>query len=313
MGWFGALVSARTISAYERVSRDDLFDGRKGAFAFSDIKKEFAEENGVLLGTGSIIGRVMKRAKRPGYVFTEADFLPKGTRPGLAAGIPPGKRALRIDVELVQGIIGLQPGDRFDLVAASTLPAPREAPVTAPPTKAARQLSGVYAELVNAPSDQPVDDALLLQAEPKARVEVIVQGGTIVYPLETRLVPTSSSSLTAGQINGTRPVQEMVIALAPEEVAPLLAALRLKADLTCLARSNRPEDDASSLTPGLNLADDDAEDDPNGDEATEASELQGVGAKEISVVEKVIDGRRTLSAVPRSLRSAAPEESAGND
>ena len=112
------LVSGREIPAFTKISIDDLWDPKKDIWAYSDVTEETAEKGGILVDARDIIGRVMDHTKPPGYAFTEKDFMPKGTRPGLVAGIPAGKRALRIDVETVNGIIGLQPGDRFDILAA---------------------------------------------------------------------------------------------------------------------------------------------------------------------------------------------------
>lgn len=299
------LVPARDIPAYAKVTRDDLFDSRRGMFSFVDLDKEFAEDNGVFVTATEIVGRVMARPKRPGYVFTEADFLPKGTRPGMAGGTPAGKRALRIDVDLVRGIIGLNPGDRFDLVAARTvLPDPviSAAGVSGEAGKGPAFV-GLYSEIAGrgargaAPSPR--------KREPEARVDVIVQGGVVVSPIETRLVPVSSTSLTAGQVTSTRPVQEMVIALAPEEVAPLMAALRLESDLTCLARSGRPEDNADSLTPGLMPERAQAEG-AEGDAARADAGMSGMPAgyedAEFTVIETIVGGERTLTAVPKGAR-----------
>lgn len=299
------LISSRPIEAYARVTRDDLFDNRRGAFSFIDLDEAFVGENGVLVGTSGIVGRVMARAKRPGFAFTEADFLPKGTRPGLAAGIPPGKRALRIDVELVRGIIGLNPGDRFDLVAARELEAPRPA-ATISRAGEGPDFSGVYSELIQKDRDRQ-GAASTKSTERRARVDVIVQNGVVVSPIETRFIPTSSSSLTAGQVSGTRPVQEMIIALAPSEVAPLMAAMRLEADLTCVARSGHPDDPAESLTPGL-LADEDSEGDEPDDEPEGPSVLPaGYEDLDMTVIETIVGGERVLTPVPRARGEEDPE------
>lgn len=299
------LISAREIPAYARVTRDDLFDGTRGIFAYMDLDEEFVEDNGILVGTSPIVGRVMKRPKRAGFAFTEADFLPKGTRPGLAGGIPPGKRAMRIDVELVGGIIGLNPGDRFDVVAARTLkPLTQPVDIVRPGVDTAG-LDGVYSRLAGQRPRPPVPSR-----DPVAKVDVIVQGGVVVSPLETRLIPTSSASLTVGQITGTRPVQEMVIALDPEEVAPLTAALRLEADLTCVARSGHPGDPADSVTPGLAPVDASAKADDDRSAAASAGSAVPAGyvGTGFTVVETIVGGERVLTAVPRA--TAAP---AGGD
>ncbi|MEL6432058.1 MAG: SAF domain-containing protein, partial [Planctomycetota bacterium] len=99
-GMVRAYTSARDIPAYTKISRDDLWNKNQAMLTFVDLPEEYVEENGILASLGDITGRVMSRNKRAGYVFTESDFLPKGTRPGIAGGTPPGMRSLRIPVEL---------------------------------------------------------------------------------------------------------------------------------------------------------------------------------------------------------------------
>lgn len=268
-GMVRVMISAREIPAYARVTRDDLFDARRSRFAFIDLDPEFVETNGILVGTEPIVGRVMARPKAPGFPFTEKNFLPEGTRPGLAGGIPPGKRAIRVETELVQGIIGLKPGDRFDLLAARSF--------------------------------KPVDTQRLIgdrsgsfssqRARATARVDVVVQGGVVISGVETRMIPTYTTSLTAGGITRTRPVQEMVIALDPEEVAPLMAALELESGLTCVARSGHPDDPEASLTPGL------SETSVGGGDALTPSGYEGTG---YSIIETMAGDERTFTAVPRA-------------
>ena len=197
-GMVRVLMAARPIPAYSRVSRDDLFDPARRVFAYVDLEEEFVEENEVLRGTSAIVGRVLKRNKRSGFVFTEDDFLPKGTRPGLVGGIPAGMRAMRIDVGVVEGIIGLQTGDRFDIVAASKPLPPAKKADTAP---VGLELTGLYSE--QAQRSARSSALASTSAEPRSRVEVVVSNGVVIYPLDTRLIPTSSAGLMAGQVTGT--------------------------------------------------------------------------------------------------------------
>ena len=229
------LISARPIAAYAKVGRDDLFNGAKERFAHMDIDEELAESSGVLIDARDIFGRVMARPKAVGYAFTEDDFLPEGTRPGVAAGVPVGKRAVRIEVDKVKGIVGLQPGDRFDMVAAMPQ---LNLDQTTPPQPG---LEGVYADLVRSTSKRS-------SKKPRTRVQVLIQNGVVVSPLETRLVPISSATLR-GNSTSTIPVQEMVIALDPEEVISFMEAIANDAELSCLARSGHPDDPQDSVTP----------------------------------------------------------------
>jgi hypothetical protein len=79
----------------------------------------------MITNIADVIGRVLDHDKEPGYVFTEADFLPPGTREGITAGIPAGKRAVRISADKVDGLYGLHAGDRFDLLATMPIEASR--------------------------------------------------------------------------------------------------------------------------------------------------------------------------------------------
>jgi len=282
-GQLRAYISAREIPAYTKITRDDLWDRNNGRLTYIDVDAALVEQEGILVGVGDIVGRVLGRTKSKGYVFTERDFLPKGTRPGLSAGVPPGKRALRIDVEKVHGIIGLEPGDRFDMVAARPLDATQAAP-SAP-------LSGVYSDRARQMAQQG--------AYKRARVDVLVQNGTVVTPLQTRLVPTTSTTLTRGQTTRTTPVQEMVIALDPEEVAPFMEALSVEANVVCLARSGRPDDPPDSITPASRPRT--ASWSPGSSTGFSQGE-PGDGTDEpgeMRVVESITDDERTFVPVPR--------------
>ena len=270
------LVSARQIPAYVKVSRDDLFNQTRGQFTTLDVDESLVESKGILHDARDIVGRVMARPKAPGYAFTEEDFFPEGTRPGVSAGVPAGKRALRIEVDKVRGIIGLQPGDRFDMVAAIPQPTTSKPPVQP-------GLDGVYAELVKSQASQPQPQ--------QTRVAVLIQNGVVVTPLETRLVPITSASLTRGSTTGVVPVQEMVIALAPEEVVEFMEAISNEAELTCLARSGHPDDPVDSITPSKEI-----------DTSSQGAMVLPGGPlgtdRPIVVVETISGGERKLVPVP---------------
>ena len=231
-GMVAVPVSAVAIPAYTKITRDHLWNPKIGNFAViylrpEQITKEMKQD------MNSIVGRVMDHDKPPTYVFTESDFLPKGTKPGLVAGIPPGKRAMRIPVEKIPGLIGLLPGDRFDLV--STLPID----ATGATSLAGSGLYGKQLDL----------QARLTNWQKQATVRVVVQGGDVVEPMATRQIPVSNTSLTAGLIVRYKPVQEVVIAVTPYEVPRLTEALAVGADISCVPRSGRPDDPRESITP----------------------------------------------------------------
>jgi Flp pilus assembly protein CpaB len=224
-------VSAVVIPAYTKITRDHFWNPKTGSFATLTVRQEQVSQE--MIGTMSqIIGRVMDHDKPVGYAFTESDFLPKGTRPGLVAGIPPGKRAMRIPLEKIPGLAGLLPGDRFDLV--STLPIDIGGAGIAG--------GGIYGKQLEV-------QARMANLQKQATVRVVVQNGNIVQPVTTRQVPVANSTLTSGLIVRTKPVQEVVIAVGPGEVAHLTEALAVGADVACIPRSGRPEDPRDSVTP----------------------------------------------------------------
>ncbi len=228
-------LSALAVPAYAKVTRDHLIRAVDLGMARQYLPEQRVEELELITDLSSIIGRVMARKKAAGYAFRDSDFLPEGTRPGLVGGIPAHMRGLRIESEAIRGIAGLLPGDRFDILSAQALD-------RTPGAAASIPFSGVFAAQARA-------EASAEGASRRAAVEVLVQSGVVVEPLSTRQVPVSSASLSQGLSVRTRPVQELVIAVRPEELAALMEALVVEAELTCAPRSGHPDDPAESLTP----------------------------------------------------------------
>lgn len=226
-------VSAVPIPAYTKVVRDHLWNANTGSFALIYLRPEQVTPE-VKRDMSDIIGRVMDHDKPAAYAFTEADFLPKGTRPGIVGGIPSGKRAMRVTLDKVPGLVGLLPGDRFDLV--STLPIEAGG--------AAMGGAGLYGKQLDL-------QARLSNWQKQATVRVIVQSGEIVQPAMIRQVPVVSNGLTTGMTVRTKPVQEAVIAVTPAEVPHLTEALAVGAEITCVPRSGRPDEPKATYTPEL--------------------------------------------------------------
>jgi Flp pilus assembly protein CpaB len=266
---------AGVIPAYTRIRRDHLWDRRNNRLAVIYLPPQAVTKE-MLTNIPEILGRVLDHAKEPGYVFTESDFLPPGTREGLVAGIPAGKRAIRISSDRVEGLYGLLTGDRFDIVATIPISAGR---------------TGGQAFNFGGPYNQEVAlQAQLSNWDKQATVRVIVQSAVIVEPLATRGVPTVQSSLTDGATARTRAVQEVVIAVEPEEVALLTEAMAVEAKLTTIPRSGRPDDPVDSTTPDLR---------PTSPFSTPGgSDLDSEG-DDFAVVETIMGQKRSLTAVPR--------------
>jgi Flp pilus assembly protein CpaB len=209
-------ISARAIPAYTQVTRDHIWNPQMGELSVVYLHPSQIGPT-MIRNIGELVGRVLKYEKPAGYVFTNDDFYPKGTRPGLVAGIPPGKRAIRVDAERVFGLQGLSQGDHFDLVSAVPVENDR---------------SGVG-------------------SRKQASVLPLVQNGLVVQAVSVRSLPTTSSSVIRGTVNGSKPVQEVVIAVDPSEGVRLTEALAVDARILCLPRSGRPGEDAASVMPVL--------------------------------------------------------------
>ena len=271
---------ASAIPAYSRVRRDHLWDVRNQRLSLVYLPPTAVTKE-MLVNITDIIGRVLESEKAPGYVFTEADFLPKGTREGIVAGIPAGKRAIRISADKVDGLYGLHAGDRFDIMATM--------PIN--PNGGSSQsfnLAGPY-------SQELALQAQLSNWDKQATVRVIVQNAVIVEPMTTRGVPTVQSSITEGAATRTRPVQEAVIAIGPDEVALLTEAMAVDARLTSIPRSGRPDDPVNSVTPDLRPF---SPFTAGAGEGTD-SRLSDDPQDSFKVVETIMGQKRSLTAVPR--------------
>ena len=232
-GMVAVPISARAIHAYTKITRDHVWDSQSSNISVVHVPQDQVTPV-MMTNLSDILGRVLKKDKAAGYVFTENDFLPQGARHGLVAGIPPGKRAMRVKADKVEGLFGLQRGDRFDLVA--TLP------IDVKNAEKALKLGGPYGQQLSL-------NAELSNWHEQATVRILVQNGVLVEPMITRQIPVYVSSLTRGAITRKRPVQEIVIAVDPEEVAPLTEALAVGANISCVPRSGHPDDPVNSRTP----------------------------------------------------------------
>jgi Flp pilus assembly protein CpaB len=283
VGLIAVPTPARPIPAYTRVRRDHVWDPKNARVAVVYLPPRAVTPE-MLVNLSDVIGRVLDHEKAAGYVFTESDFLPKGTREGIVGGIPAGKRAVRISADKVDGLYGLHSGDRFDLLV--TMPIDGSRGGSAQPFN----FAGVHGQ-------ELALQARLSNWQKQATVRVIIQNGVIVEPMATRGVPILQSSLTDGAATRVRPVQEVVIAINPEEVALLTEAIAVEARITTVPRSGRPDDPPDSITPALrpvspftSLGSEDVD-------AAESDAAADQGA--FKMVETIMGQKRALTAVPR--------------
>jgi len=207
-GMVGVPVATLDLPSYTEIRLEHLLDPSTGRLAAVYLPEE-SILGSTIVDPRDLVGRVLARPKSASRVFREADLMPVGTRPGIVAGIPAGKRALRIDASKVSGIVGLRQGDRFDLVA------------TYPTNPRSGSPQSVYGGSAGA-------DAR------RARSAVVADGATVVSALAARALPGASAG-RSGAI-----VQEMVIALSPDEIPTVTEALEVAKRIDCIPRSGLP-------------------------------------------------------------------------
>jgi hypothetical protein len=236
-GFVAVPKSFRKIPAFSQVMAEDILDPRTMEVAVFHVPEEEAKHRGVLIKLEDIVGRVTSHDKPAGYAFSESDFFPKNTRPGPSGGIPPGKRGMRLEASKVRGIHGFRAGDLFDIVATSLVNMTPLSP----------------AIIVGSRATPP---APLGQANKAASVHVVVQNGIIIAPVTVREEPVGPGTSLIGDSHApkTKPVEEVLIAVDPSEVAPLAEALATGAELQCVPRSGWPDDPKDLKTPGLEPA-----------------------------------------------------------
>lgn len=230
-GWVIIPVNGRTLPAYTRLSPDNVIP---------KYVPPGLVTSEVITNPKLVYGRVLKQDRPAEYAFTERDFEPKGSRDGIVAGIPSGKRSLRLDASKLEGMFGLKEGDHIDLVATVPIDG----------SKGFGSGTGGMSAVMNA-------QAKMATMQKRAAVRVLAQDAVLVTPVTMRAKPVTVSSLTSGPQVREVPVQEVVIAVDPVEVAPISEALATNVAITCIARSGLPTDPGvASKTPGANPLDD---------------------------------------------------------
>ncbi len=229
-------MSSRVIPRYTMVEREHLMDLRTGDWTVQFLPPEQVPE-GVLTHISQVRGRVTAAEKPSGFFFVEADFLPHGTRPGISAGVPEGKRALTLEASRLRGVRSLSAGDRIDLLASIPL-----------------ELLPYFGGMESGWRAENALSAAASGREKRAETRMLAGDAVVVEPVTTREVPIASGSLTEGTITRMVPVQEIVIAVDRADVALVSEAMDQQLSITAIAHSGRPAGDAAEpLEEGLVL------------------------------------------------------------
>ena len=225
---FPAIV--RPMNAYEAIAKDDFINPQTkqlNVVWLPEATAQVASRN-----MAELIGRVLRRDKQAGMVLSEADFLEKGTRPGLVAGIPAGKLALAIPASGIPGLEQLRGGDRFDLLVSLPM---RDGEEQISNSEPAALFGGIK------PASLRVG-----QLSRRHGVKHLITDGMLVTLFSGEKRSTSGpSGLTVppgGNKSKSTTTQTVFAELAvdPEEIGPLTEAISLGTKMTCVLRSGLP-------------------------------------------------------------------------
>lgn len=114
-GLVPVVTTARSVSAYSSLSPEDLADSVTGRLQLYYFPPERIGPDW-LTAYEDLQGRVPRRDLPVGSVIREADLMPPGTRPGLAAAMGAGENLFTVPVATLQGVERLSPGDRFSVL-----------------------------------------------------------------------------------------------------------------------------------------------------------------------------------------------------
>lgn len=257
-GMVWVLRSARTIPAYHAIDNEDLIQLKEGKVEFAKYpwKADEVVANGLFTidRVSELKGRVLKRNKDKGRLFSESDFFEKGTRAGVTAGIPLGYQGMWVSVGMIEGLAGLTRDDRFDIFSV----------VERDDKKDKKSKSDLLDGVHKARFDLL---ELSKEEEPIATVEQIVRGGRVVTGVQLRSELERTNSLMSGTQTKATPKQEMFIAIRRQEIPALVKVLGTEGKVFCLPYSGRgdAEDelelaplDGSAIAAALQGASDDA-------------------------------------------------------
>ncbi|TVQ63005.1 MAG: hypothetical protein EA379_04710 [Phycisphaerales bacterium] len=212
-----AIVTRRPIQAYEALTIEHFHDREGRLFRVAVTPDSFPSPpfNDVV----SMIGRVSATDIPAGRAIHDGLLMPAGTRPGVVAAVPPGKRAMVLDASLIRGVHGLNRGDRVDIIATMSIDLARQF-----------RAATAGAHVANLGGDSEVSSF-----DRQVVMRVLVENGQIVQPARQRATQGAPTSSRRGP-------EEIIIAVDPNEVTLLNEAIALGADIMCVARSGRPDD-----------------------------------------------------------------------
>ncbi len=197
-------------------------------------QQQLVKVGGAFTQATDIIGRVVKSDKSSGFAFAENNFFEEGTPAGLAGATPPGMRAMTLQADQLAGVHRISMGEQIDLVA------------NIPLQKLNRFERSTGSRL---PGAELVMDPTSARSENKeTTARLVARQAVVLTPVLQRVSTETSASLSQGKKLLSVPVEEVVLAVAAEDVAAVTAALELGATVNVLVRSGRLTSDETAPT-----------------------------------------------------------------
>jgi|GEM_PF-6298892 len=248
---------ARPVPAFEAVTREDLIDPATGQLKVMWLSEEQVGR-GPLRDLSKILGRVLKRDKQAGYVLTEADFLPRGSRPGVTGGAPPGTMVIAVEAERIRGLEQLRPGDRFAVYS--------ELPRELRPSVGKVDVSRLY-------GGRLAPEAAERQSVLRSGIRAVTEEALLITIQSVNRKQSNSQrpaglTVPPGRAKGTASGTKLASVAVPEEDAVAVAqALNGEGSLFVIARSSQPqrtgEDEGPAQTAPVDEKSADAGSEPN--------------------------------------------------
>lgn len=272
--------SPRPLPAYTKLTIDQLL--YEGQPLTVRVNRSLAEKRGMFVKSAdlaSLQGRILGRDKPGLYAFTEKDLLPKGTKPGANAGIPPGMRGVWIDVSKVTGLADMRAGDHVDLVAATA--------ETQPSTLDTSVLGNVTDTVMKARLTAAASTA---QRGSASAAWVVAREARVIAPTRSRPRPGAG-----GKRGSAATLDEIFLAMKPDDVTQLSKALAQGTTLLAAPRSSQPTAEPVEI----------ADDRPADATAELRKLLQGDAGQpgSMQMIEVIRGGVRETVTVPRGAAS----------
>lgn len=205
------VLSQQALQPGDEVTVAGLWNPQQGTYNHAFVDRARVAERNYLARPEDVVGRVLRRPKPAGQAFVESDFLPPGSPPGITGLVPDDMKSLSIEVDRVPDLALLAFGDRFDLR--------RSVEVDDSARRMAREI---------------LESRTRVSESDRLRLSAIAQGSEPVLVAQAGVVLRPSKG---GKTRGER----IVVAVHPDDLNRLIAAVDGQGDLHCSPRKKRAD------------------------------------------------------------------------